>query len=1365
MTQTQTTQKSFDSGPSLDTLNHTIEGLESRLGDILKIRQQSQFERKEQPDPAAARTGRVATPPPVSSGRIGTELREIGTALKELRSSLRADFTESLRGELTQLHRALSRLDRQRNDAAMQHDMRDELVRLAEGIRWLVVNTSADDNAPLMAEFQHLHGLLSRLADSQSVEKLEKRFDRLDSKIDRFDPERLDRELLALTGSLREIKQTLRARDDRDQFSDIEKRLTKLVAATETLAAHVPDASRKTDTHFAALEQKISDVDRQLEQLTQQQNQVAKGQAIQHVEERLGDLAGTLTAIDRQIRIQNDRQSQFGESLKSLASQIERHRQPDGYPQIEARLDKLASIIENAEHGVSAETFNSAITALSGKIDKIDLSAAERRITSGLEKTVSQQSVNELERKLNARLERLNALVENVGNQVEPEDLNKAVATITSQIGQLDIKASEHRLAAKFDKAASELSTGRLEKELRTRFNELNATVANIAPSIGPEALDGAVSRIADHIDRIDLQGTEQRITDRLDLIGLEKRLMSRLTALSDEARSDELHRKLATLDIEAVENRLTARIIALDTDGMEARLGQRIEAIATSPAFDPQLATRLERIAARLEASVTDSSSDAFEVLKTQIAELTSLVGRTGPSVSIGEIEQRIGAKIESLSATNDDYVIEAARYAAEEALKGLAQSRANAPAEAETTIIALISDLKALHEASQANDAIQRDGLAKTIETIAARLDSLSIPQTTARISDERPRPAPFRFEKDEALEGIETAGDGVSDDNAQADEMADVLSVLTRVRARQMGQDMPAPETHRNHDDPSRARKRNEPGLPAGVRNQLASKPGPQTDLIAAARRAAHSAASDVAAPSETDGGTGELRGSGSAHGNTASRRPIYLAVGAILLAVLAYPLANQIGGNGRPVLGPTPAVAATSPAIERKLPLGPEADMMTTGALVPDEAPRVVAVSAAPALPEKPDIAVTETKPAIPAFRITAADTGKQPADVIARVEAPARPTPPALAPVAAKAPERTQPARAMAPEQSEKISAPEVSALDVLDMLAETAPEKPRNEAAAPQPAAITKSEPSALEADDNRQLDMAIPDGIEPASLAAAARQGKRNALYEIGARLEDGTGMTADPGAASKWFAAAAERGLAPAAFRLGNLYEKGIGVGRDDRRAAAFYRQAAEAGNIGAMHNLAVMLANGSANGQPDLAEAAKWFESAAEHGMTDSQFNLAILYARGTGVAKDIAQSFKWFAIAARSGDTEAAKRSEAMAKSLSQEALYKARQAADMWQPKRPVLAANEVTLPNEWMTTAASAPVQPLNKTAVIRDLQDLLNSNGFDAGPADGVLGARTDAAIKAFQAANGFDANGEITPALVQALLASNKA
>jgi localization factor PodJL len=272
-----------------------------------------------------------------------------------------------------------------------------------------------------------------------------------------------------------------------------------------------------------------------------------------------------------------------------------------------------------------------------------------------------------------------------------------------------------------------------------------------------------------------------------------------------------------------------------------------------------------------------------------------------------------------------------------------------------------------------------------------------------------------------------------------------------------------------------------------------------------------------------------------------------------------------------------------------------------------------------------------------------------------------------------------------------------------------------------------------------------------------PVPLREAAEAGDAKAIFEIGARYADGRGVKTDLKKAAEWYEKSAELGLAPAQYRAGNFYEKGLGVARDVKKAKTWYQLAANQGNASAMHNLAVLFATG-ADGAPDNDAAARWFLQAAELGVADSQFNLGILSARGAGMPRDLEASYKWFAVAAMAGDGDAAAKRDEVAKTLRPEQLERALAAADSWKPKAMNAEANSVAIPEAWQesddTTAS------IGTTNVLANIQRVLIRKGYDAGGADGVMGAKTQAAIAAFQGDNGMVATGEVDEKLVRTLL-----
>ena len=185
-----------------------------------------------------------------------------------------------------------------------------------------------------------------------------------------------------------------------------------------------------------------------------------------------------------------------------------------------------------------------------------------------------------------------------------------------------------------------------------------------------------------------------------------------------------------------------------------------------------------------------------------------------------------------------------------------------------------------------------------------------------------------------------------------------------------------------------------------------------------------------------------------------------------------------------------------------------------------------------------------------------------------------------------------------------------------------------------------------------------------IPESSDSEALRQKVNAGDAKTLFEIGSRYAEACGTNAYMKTAAQWYEKAAELGFAPAQYRIGNMYEKGTGVARDAAKAKTWYQLAAAQGNANAMHNLAVLFAMG-ADGTIDNDSATRWFFNAAELGVKDSQFNLGILAAKGIGMRQNLEESYKWFAIVAKQGDKEAAAKRDEIAKALNPEQLTHAK----------------------------------------------------------------------------------------------------
>lgn len=283
-------------------------------------------------------------------------------------------------------------------------------------------------------------------------------------------------------------------------------------------------------------------------------------------------------------------------------------------------------------------------------------------------------------------------------------------------------------------------------------------------------------------------------------------------------------------------------------------------------------------------------------------------------------------------------------------------------------------------------------------------------------------------------------------------------------------------------------------------------------------------------------------------------------------------------------------------------------------------------------------------------------------------------------------------------------------------------------------------------------------------------ALRQAVLAGDPRALFEVARRYTDGAGVERDLAKAAQWYEYAARGGSAPAQYRLANFLEKGHGVPLDVEKSAMWYQRAAEQGNALAMHNLAVLYTSGLVGGRADMASAVGWFRKAADLGVKDSQVNLGIIYAKGLGVDADLEEAYKWLSIAAREGDADAAAKRDTLAGAMRPEQLQKARGDAELWKPAPLEPQVNASTPDPQWEPSAgrragtsqssssAQASVDPASDKA-IATVQAILKRLGYDPGPADGKMGARTRDAVKAYQRKTGLPEDGEVTTELLQKL------
>jgi localization factor PodJL len=341
--------------------------------------------------------------------------------------------------------------------------------------------------------------------------------------------------------------------------------------------------------------------------------------------------------------------------------------------------------------------------------------------------------------------------------------------------------------------------------------------------------------------------------------------------------------------------------------------------------------------------------------------------------------------------------------------------------------------------------------------------------------------------------------------------------------------------------------------------------------RADYIAAARRAAKAAAQ------ETDPQVNPLKSARSAKSSNKSlvaklsqhRRPIMMAVGAVLLVLMAMPLAKTLT-SGETV----PAAKIEAPAK-----LETPADMSGGLASVPSAA------------------------------------TEAEPADATTEAAAPSAASnePAAQDSIAREHLTDPQPAESQASSMVPSSSAPQVQ---------EAFTAAPNSEAQ-PQITIPAGVEPKSLAeaaaaGDANALFDVGARftegRGVK-SDLAEAAKwyklaadKGLAPAQYRYANLLEKGTGVERDLSKAVTYYEQAADAGNASAMHNLAVLYASGAAGQPDYAAAVNWFSRAADLGVADSQFNLAILFARGNGVKQ-DLEESYKWFAVAAKGGDKDA------------------------------------------------------------------------------------------------------------------------------------------------------------
>ncbi len=1035
---------------------------------------------------------------------------------------------------------------------------------------------------------------------------------------------------------------------------------------------------------------------------------------MEEVKQAIGSLAreDTLRSVDNHWNEFGRRWDAFEERVASQPAQ------PVNDPALGAlyeRLEEISEAVQELPESLSLRSLDEKVRTIANALDQF--SDVQNRVSPEAFGVIEAR-LDEISRAIiassvanhpsgavdNAILERIETGMSSLANQLEVLDGDRPA--IFESLTQLSQRIED--IARRADQPSEAI------EHLAVQIESISRRVEQAGDGIDSDAvLRTLENRLQDLSEKIDRQQGDANTRNEVLLRDLETQLSQMSQRL--DARESEPTNIEASL-MEAIDARFTAFSSQLD----EGR-GQ------TDPQAMQKLENRLDSISSQLDSSTQQFAGvdpALIRSLEEQVSGLSSYLSQpSGSMPEFEDIQPRLISIEKSIAGSRVD-IMDAARHAAEEAVKNISSDGGDSVA-----VTGLAGDLKSLEQLARKSDERNTRTFEAIHDTLLKIVDRLGSLENVQR----QPEPAPLQEKM--AVETTPSV-DPYEEHPAQVDDVAVVEEVHADARMEdpeahdesqnkslfsgisralagrkksdtgELAGDAPVDEAPAMpkadldpHFDDDMANRPLEPGSGAPdlqeimkrVRKERSQPVVPdetnasQSDFIAAARRAAQAAAAEAEVlkkKSENSGDSGRFQ---AREFLKLKRKPILMAAAAIMIALAGLQLGKAFISDQEQVASidadPVPVVSE-----QMELPADP-IDMVMDETLVAD-----------PDMATEDQVRIVETdgeaQDSVPTQFVSTGDNAASQASADTGMSAPV--------------------------------------------MARETAKPAPVTSAAATQ--------------------DYVVPPiDAGPVTLREAAMEGNPRAMFAIGARYAKGRGVKADMAEAGKWYERAADLGFAPAQYRIGNFTEKGIGVKRDLKTAKTWYQLAAAQGNASAMHNLAVLHAMGT-EGSVDNDSAARWFIEAAELGVRDSQFNLGILAAKGVGMKQDLGESYKWFALAAKSGDKDAATKRDEVANAMQPEQLTRARAAAELWKPKTLNQEANSVEIPDEW--TESQGRTASIDMKKAVTNIQLILNKNGYDAGPPDGLMGARTKSAIKAFQKANGMKATGEVNEELVRVLL-----
>ncbi|MBB2969638.1 peptidoglycan-binding protein [Mesorhizobium sp. RMAD-H1] len=879
----------------------------------------------------------------------------------------------------------------------------------------------------------------------------------------------------------------------------------QLGAELSRISENVQALSERTDNETA------HGLQRDLEELKRTVQTLAREESLRRLSHRWDEFDERFDAFEQR---QSARDSVADPAIEALTARLEQIRHAiDTLPQsqshsirnLEDRINVLAGTIEKIARPQGQAVPPQFMQQMDERLDEISRAI----LSSSISRRPEQDEAK--------RLERIEARLAGLASQIEAAEHRAAmpdptfIREIDRRFEELAQRLDDHYTAGSgYDMRLIENLEGRLE-DISQQLS-VSAAAQSVSHSGFPghevfRNLETQVAEIARHLSQPSPRLPElEDIRPRLDSI--ERSLMSSRETMLDAAR-------------QAAEDAIR-------------------HVMKNGSAGDAAIARQLAHDLKSLEALARGSDERSTRTFEAIHDTLMKIVDR------LGKLEQEVSRPVKATGPHNvapdsRKSVIGAApalQFEAEPDLAHSSRPRSPAAAAAEAALAAIKSDGQISAAEPDERDKKKSSmfgGLAKAVKG-RGRSDLAAQPATQAPKAE----PSFASGPKADIAEPREAADPGLANQPLEPGSgMPDLNTIMKRVRD-------------------ERRERGNEPAGEIG-----------KADFIIAARRAAQAAAAESERLKKAGEKPAARKRSALGDMLHRQRKPILMAIGAIMLAMAGL----QIG------------TAFLAPG-DREAIFGGASDRADTPAAAPQIDPN--STSAVP----QADTEQPHTAPA-PDTKVEATPPP---------AEEPAMATPPAPHADAAPQAEQEAPAPVEAPAPATTAENNPLPAI----------PEIPAEIGPAALREAAAKGDPKALFEIGNRYTDgRGVQSDYAKATqwYELSAGLGFAPAQYRLGNFNEKGLGMPRDTAKAKTWYQLAAQQGNASAMHNLAVLFAMGPDGAPDNESAARWFGKAAELGVKDSQFNLGILSAKGL--GVPrNLEESYKWFALAARSGDKDAE-----------------------------------------------------------------------------------------------------------------------------------------------------------